>query len=111
MSRVTISDFAIALFDLAEAEARALQESARAFLRAERQGLEAALWRSGIGLMLAGAALCSLLAGLGFISWGVYLLVALYLAPGAAPFVTGGLWLFIGLGFGVAAGRRRSGAE
>ncbi len=111
MSRVTISEFAIALFDLAEAEARTLQESARTFLASERQALAESAWRGGMALVLAGAAVISLLAGLGFMSWGVYLLTAAYLSPLVAPFVTGLLWLLVGLGFAMAATGKRSGGK
>ncbi len=111
MSRVTISDFAIALFELAEAEAGALQESARAFLASERHALEGSIRRSGLGLVLAAAAVFSLLAALVFMSWGLYLLAATYISAGAAPFVTGGLWLLISLGFAVAANRTRNGGQ
>ncbi len=108
MSRVTISDFAIALFELAEAEGKNLQQQVSLFLATERQAIENTALRSGRAIALLCAAVCSLLAALAFLSWGVYLLAAAYISPLAAPFITCGLWLLISLGFLLAAGRRGS---
>jgi hypothetical protein len=108
MSKVTISDFAIALFELAEAEGKNLQKTVSLFLATERQALEQTAFRSGKSVALLGAAVISLLAALGFLSWGIYILAAAYVSPLAAPFITGGLWLAVSLVFLLAAGRKGS---
>jgi hypothetical protein len=108
MSKVTISDFAIALFELAEAEGKNLQESVQGFLATERQALENTAMRSGLAVALIAAAVISLLAALGFLSWGVYVLSAAFISPLAAPFITGALWLLISLTFALTAGRKKS---
>lgn len=110
MSKVTISDFAIALFELAEAEGKNLQESVRLFLTTERQALENTAVRSGLAVALTGAAIISLLAALGFFTWGVYVLSATFIAPLAAPFITGAVWLLISLIFMlIVAGKKSNG--
>ncbi len=106
MSKVTISDFAIALFELAEAEGKNLQQSVSLFLASERQALEDTALRSGRSIALLGAAVVSLLAALAFLSWGIYLLAAVFVSPLAAPFITCGLWLVASLAFLLAAGGR-----
>ncbi len=107
MSKVTISDFTIALFELAEAEGKALRQSIRIFLTEERLALEQTAFTSGLSIALAGAAIVSLLVALGFLSWGVYGLCLTYISPQAAPFITGILWLVISLVFMKAAGRKK----
>lgn len=107
MSKVTISDFTIALFELAEAEGKALRQSIRLFLTEERLALEKTAFRSGLNIALVGAAVLSLLIALGFLSWGLYGLCATYISPLAAPFIPGVLWLAISLLFLWAAGRRK----
>lgn len=110
MSKVTISDFAIALFELAEAEGKNLQETISLFLASERKALENSAFRSGKSVALLGAAVISLLAALGFLSWGIYMLAAVFVSPLSAPFITCGFWLLISLVFVLAAGGRgRSG--
>ena len=111
MSKVTISDFAIALFELAEAEGKNLQQSVRLFLATERQALEDTAFRSGRSVALLGAAVVSLLAALAFFTWGVYILAVVFISPLAAPFITGGVWLLISLLFVLAAGRRGANGE
>jgi hypothetical protein len=108
MSKVTIADFAIALFELAEAEGENLKKTVGLFLADERQALEDTALRSGRAIALLCAAVVSLLAALGFLSWGVYLLAAAYVSPLAAPFITCGVWLVISLVFLLAAGRGKS---
>ena len=108
MSKVTIADFAIALFELAEAEGKNLQKTVSLFLASERKALENTAFRSGKSVALLGAAVVSLLAALGFLSWGVYMLAAVYVSPLAAPFITCGLWLAVSLVFLLAAGGRGS---
>jgi len=107
MSKVTISDFTIALFELAEAEGKALRKTVRIFLTEERQALEKTAFRSGLSMALVGAAIFSLLVALGFLSWGIYGLCVTYIFPPAAPFITGALWLAAALVFIIAAGRRK----
>ncbi len=107
MSKVTISDFTIALFELVEAEGKALRQSIRVFLTEERLALEKTAFCSGLSLALVGAAILSLLIALGFLSWGIYELCVAYISPQAAPFITGVLWLAISLAFMTAVGRRK----
>jgi len=107
MSKVTISDFTIALFELVEAEGKALRQSIRLFLTEERLALEKTAFSSGLSIALAGAAIFSLLIALGFLTWGIYGLCVTYISPPAAPFITGVLWLVAALVFIIAAGRRK----
>ncbi len=107
MSKVTISDFTIALFELVEAEGKALRQSIRLFLTEERLALTESAFNSGLSIALAGAAILSLLIALGFLTWGIYGLCVTYISPQAAPFLTGVLWLAISLVFMIAAGRRK----
>ncbi len=107
MSKVTISDFTIALFELVEAEGKALQQSIRIFLTEERLALEQTAFTSGRSIALVGAAIVSLLVALGFLSWGIYGLCVTYISSQAAPFITGLLWLVISLVFMKAAGRKK----
>ena len=108
MSKVTISDFVIALCDLAEAESRALQKSVQIFLASERQALVHTILRSGWAIGLIGAAVVSMLVALGFITWGGYILCVVYISPLAAPFIIGALWLLFALVFALTAGRWRA---
>ncbi|WP_028584863.1 hypothetical protein [Desulfogranum mediterraneum] len=103
MSRVSLSDYLIALCDLAEVEGKALQEGFRSFLAAERQGVEELLYRSSRIIARRWAALLCLLVALGYLSWGAYLVCASYISPLAAPFIIGSLWLLFGLLFVLAA--------
>ena len=102
MSKVTISDFVIALCELAEAESRSLQ----IFLASERRSLVRTLRNSGWGLGLIGAAIVSLLLGLGFLTWGGYILCVIFISPLAAPFIVGGIWVCCALIFALLAHRR-----
>ncbi len=107
MSKVTISDFTIALFELVEAEGKALRQSIRIFLTEERLALEKTAFSSGLSIALIGAAILSLLIALAFLSWGIYGLCVIYISPQAAPFITGVLWLLLSLVFMAAAAWRR----
>ncbi len=107
MSKVTISDFTIALFELVEAEGKALQQSIRIFLTEERLALEQTAFSSGLRVALIGAAIVSLLVALAFLSRGIYGLCVTYFSPQAAPFILGIIWLAISLVFMAAAAWRR----
>jgi len=111
MSKVTISDFVIALCDLAEAESRSLQKSVQIFLASERQALVRTILDSGWAIGLIVAAVVCLLAALGFLTWGGYLLCVTYVSPLAAPFIIGGAWLFFAMIFALLASRRGSGGK
>ena len=107
MSKVTVSDFIIALCDLAEAESRSLQQSVQLFLASERQALVRTVMRSGWAVGMIGAAVVCLLVALGFLTWGGYALCVTYISPLAAPFIIGALWLIFALVFALLAGRRK----
>lgn len=106
MSKVTISDFIIAVADLVEAESHVLQESARAFMDEQRKGLARSAYRSGWTLAWIFAAIVTLIGGVVFIGWGVYDIAALYLSKTAAPFVVGVGMLALSLLFALFARRR-----
>ncbi|BDY13320.1 hypothetical protein [Hydrogenimonas cancrithermarum] len=99
MSKVTVSDFIIALMDLLEAESRAFQESAELFMQRQRESLRDTLYRSGWMVGWIAAAFISLLGALAFLTWGFYRLFALYVSETAAPFVAGALLLLFALLF------------
>jgi len=89
MSKVTISDFIIAVADLVEAESRTLQDSAREFIDEQKKGLARSAYRSGWTFAWIFAAVMMLLGAVVFVSWGVYEVAALYFSKTAAPFVVG----------------------
>ena len=107
MSKVTISDFIIALCDLAEAESRSLQQSIQIFLASERQALIRTIMRSGWAIGLIAAAVFCLLVALGFLTWGGYTFCVIYISPLAAPFIIGALWLFFAFVFALLAGKQK----
>lgn len=93
MSKVTISDFIIAVADLIEAESRALRESTSLFLQEQKRGFARSAYRSGWTVAWIFASVITLLAAVVFLGWGVFEVVSLYVSKTAAPFVVG-----IGLG-------------
>jgi fatty acid desaturase len=103
MSKVTISDFIIALADLVEAESRALQESASRFLHEQKKTLAHTAYRSGWTVAWIFASVITLLGAVVFVGWGVYGVVALYVSKTAAPFIVGGVLLLLSLLFAVFA--------
>jgi fatty acid desaturase len=111
MSQVTISDFVIALCELAEAESRSLQKSVQIFLASERQALSQTILDSSWMIALIGAAVFCLLVALGFITWGGYILCVDYISPIYAPFIMGGAWLLFALVFALLAFRRGAGGK
>ncbi|WP_456403606.1 hypothetical protein [Hydrogenimonas sp.] len=108
MSKVTVSDFVIALLDLLDAQSRALQESAELFMLRQREALREALFASGWMVGWIVAAVAALLGALGFVTWGLYRLIALYLSETAAPFVAAALLSISALLFAWLALRMRS---
>lgn len=108
MAKVTVSDFIIALLDLAEAQSRAFQESAENFVNRQRKALHESLFRSmwmGAWIVLAAAAVMGALA---FFTLGFYRWLSLHLPETAAPFAAGGLLLLFALIFGFLALKLRS---
>jgi len=94
MSKVTISDFIIAVADLVEAESRALKESAGVFLEAQKKAFARSAYRSGWTVAWIFASVVMLLGAVIFVSWGVYEVAVLYFSKTAAPFIVGiGLFL------------------
>ncbi|WP_201351842.1 hypothetical protein [Hydrogenimonas urashimensis] len=93
MSKVTVSDFIIALMDLLEAESRALQESATLFMEEQRASLQNTLYRSGWMVAWIVAAVTAMLGAVGFAVWGLYLLFARYVSETGAPFAAGAVLL------------------
>ena len=107
MSKVTISDFVIALMDLLEAESRALQESAARFMEEQRNALRHTLYRGGWMVGWIVGAVAALLGALGFAIWGVYRVVAIYLSETSAPFVAATMLLLCAILFALAALKMR----
>jgi len=108
MSKVTVSDFIIALMDLLEAESRALKESAALFMLEQRESLQETLYRGGWMVGWIAAAVVSLLGALFFLVWGFYRLFALYVSETAAPFAAGAMLLLCTFVFAkLAMGMRR----
>jgi len=90
MSKVTISDFIIAVADLVEAESRALQESAGLFLKEQKKAFARSAYRSGWTVAWIFASVVTLLGAVVFVSWGIYEITLLYFSKTAAPFIVGG---------------------
>jgi len=111
MSKITFSDFLIAIVDLVEAEGRALQDSTETFLRRQQMSLQEMLHRSGWMIAWIAAAIVMLLSSLGFVAWGIYSLLASHVSREAAPFLTGGFLLVVAMIFGFLARRFKSGGE
>jgi fatty acid desaturase len=99
MSKVTISDFIIAVADLIEAESRALQESAGQFLHEQKKAFARSAYRSGWTVAWIFASVLTLLGAVVFVSWGVYEVALLYFSKTAAPFIVGGGLLLLSLLF------------
>ncbi len=99
MSKVTVSDFIIALLDLLDAQSRALQESAELFMLRQRRAWHETLFRSGWMVGWIVAAVVALLGALAFAVWGFYGLIALYLSETAAPFAAAALLFLAALLF------------
>ncbi|BBG66628.1 hypothetical protein NNO_1925 [Hydrogenimonas sp.] len=109
MAKVTISDFIIAILDLAEAESRALQESAENFMKRQREAFKESLFKNGWMAAWIAAAAAAVIGALGFFAWGFYNWFALYLSETAAPFAAGGLLLVFASVFAMLASKLRSG--
>ncbi|MCF6201995.1 MAG: hypothetical protein L3J42_07745 [Hydrogenimonas sp.] len=107
MAKVTVSDFIIALLDLLEAESRALQESAELFMERQRESFKETLFKGGWMVGFIAAAIVSLLGAVGFLSWGLYRLFAIYISQSAAPFAVGMLLLLFAFLFAVLASKQR----
>jgi hypothetical protein len=105
MSKVTISDFIIAVADLFEAESRALQASTELFLQRQREAFEKSLYESGWRFGWIAAAIVTLLGALVFIGIGLYKIAEIYLPDWAAPLVIGLLLLVVSLIFGSIAAK------
>ena len=103
MSKVTISDFIIAVADLLEAESRALQESAGHFLEEQKKGFARSAYRGGWAVAWIFASVVTLLGAVVFLSWGVYEVTALYVSRAVAPFIVGGALLLLSLLFALFA--------
>ena len=99
MSKVTISDFIIAVADLVEAESRALQKSASEFLAEQKKVFARSAYRSGWTFAWIFASVVTLLGAVVFVSWGVYEVTALYFSKTTAPFIVGGGLLLLSLLF------------
>ncbi len=111
MSKITVSDFIVALLDLAEAESLALAESAERFMQSQREQLERSLYKSGWMVAWIVAAVTALMGGIAFTVWGLYRLFALYLSESAAPFAAGAISLVCAAIFALLARRARGGNE
>ena len=109
MSKVTISDFIIALADLVEAESRALQESAGVFLHEQTKAFARSAYRSGWTVAWIFASVVTMLGALFFVSWGVYEFTLLYVSKTAAPFIVGVVLLLLSLLFAFFARNRGTG--
>ena len=107
MSKVTVSDFIIALMDLLEAESRAMQESAALFMQQQRHAFRETLYRGGWMVGWIVATVVALLGALGFATWGLYRLIAEYLSETAAPFVAAALLLSCAIVFARVAMKMR----
>ncbi|WP_353661333.1 hypothetical protein [Hydrogenimonas sp. SS33] len=107
MTKVTLSDFIVALMDLLEAESRALQESAELFMARQREALAESAFRSAWTVGWVIAAIAALIGAAGFLAWGFYRLMALYVSETAAPFIAAALLLLFALFFAMAAMRMR----
>ncbi len=105
MTKVTISDFIIALMDLLEAESRALERSASLFMERQRQSWRDTLYRSSWTIAWIVVATGALLGALGFGAWGMYRFLADNLSETAAPFVTAAILLLGAAFFGWIASR------
>lgn len=93
MTKVTLSDFIIALMDLLEAESRALQESAALFMEEQRESFRSTLYKSGWMVAWIVAAVAAMLGAVGFLTWGLYRLFAFYVSEVWAPFAAGAILL------------------
>ncbi len=103
MSKVTVSDFIIAVADLVEAESRALKESASQFLQEQHKAFDRSARRSGWTVAWIFASVVTLLGAVVFLSWGVYEVTALYVSKTMAPFIVGGALLLLSLFFALFA--------
>ncbi len=111
MGKVTISDFIVALLDLAEAESRAFADSAERFMLNQREQLERTLFKSGWMLAWIFAAVLALMGAVSFSVWGIYRLFALYVSETVAPFAAGAILLVCAAVFAVFALRVKDGSR
>ncbi|WP_456322373.1 hypothetical protein [Hydrogenimonas sp.] len=105
MSKVTISDFIIAVADLFEAESRALRESTAIFMQHQREAFEKSVYSSGWRLAWIFASIVTLLCALAFIGIGLYKIASVYLPDWAALFSIGALLIVASLVFARLAAR------
>ncbi len=107
MSKVTISDFVIALIDLIEAESRALQDNASRFMQEQQTELRNTFHQGGWMVAWIAAAVVALLSGLGFLTWALYRALASVIPQTGAILIVGGVLLLVAVVFARLAMRKK----
>ena len=107
MSKVTISDFFIALLDLVEAESRALQESASKFVEQQQGTLRKTLYQGGWMVAWIAAAVVALLGGMSLLVWALFRLLSTVMPGTVAILIVGAFLLLVAFVFARLAMRMR----
>ena len=107
MSKVTISDFFIALLDLVEAESRALQDSASKFVAQQQGTLRKTLYQGGWMVAWIAAAVVALLGGLGLLVWALFRLLSAVMPETGAILIIGAFLLAVAVVFARLAMRMK----
>jgi hypothetical protein len=95
MSKVSISEFVIAVFDLVEAEGRTLKDSAAVFIENQQINLKKTISKSSWIVGLIFIAIACILAAIAFFIFGCYKVFLIFLPAFIAPFAVSLLLLVI----------------
>lgn len=95
MSKVSISEFVIAVFDLVEAEGRTLKDSATVFIENQQVSFKKTIAKSSQIVGLTFIAIVCVLAAIVFFVFGCYKIFLIFLPAFIAPFAASLLLLAI----------------
>ncbi len=95
MNKVSISDFIIAIFDLMEAEGKALSENTTAFMQKHQRSFKRTISQSGWMIGFIFIAVICILGAVVFFIYGCYEIFSTLLPNFAASFVIAVLFLIL----------------
>ncbi len=106
MSKVTISDFIVAVFDLLEAEGKALKDNSELFFKNQQQNLKQTIKNSAWAIGFITVSFISLIAAIAFFMFGLYKVLSVYICDMEVPFILSVVLVCLSLIFGYIASKR-----